>query len=106
MIRLKTMVRPIVLVTLLFSCAQYSFAKSQRSTSVLLAFKRQNPCPATEARRGACPGYVIDHIIPLCAGGPDALGNLQWQTRADSLLKDREDRRQCRALKRQGAALR
>lgn len=84
-------------------CIGPSFAKTPRSSAVLSAFKRQSPCPATGARRGACPGYVIDHIIPLCAGGSDLLRNLQWQTRADSLLKDREERRQCRALKRQGA---
>jgi hypothetical protein len=41
---------------------------------------------------------VIDHIEPLCAGGPDAIENLQWQTRADSLVKDKAERRQCREL--------
>jgi hypothetical protein len=76
-------------------------AKQPRSSSAIAAFKRHNPCPATGARRGACAGYVIDHIIPLCAGGPDKLTNMQWQTRSDSLIKDRAERRQCRILRAQ-----
>jgi len=23
---------------------------------------------------------VVDHIVPLCAGGADAPSNMQWQT--------------------------
>ena len=25
-------------------------------------------------------GYVVEYVPPLCAGGPDALSNMQWQT--------------------------
>ncbi len=59
----------------------------KRSRAVLAEFQRQVPCPNLEARakpsthggtRGACPGFEIDHIVPLCAGGPDAVVNLQW----------------------------
>jgi hypothetical protein len=39
-----------------------------------------HPCPATGEISGACPGYVIDHIIPLKRGGADELANMQWQT--------------------------
>lgn len=60
------------------------------------AFKRANPCPSTGQRRGACPGYVIDHVKPLCAGGPDQRDNMQWQTVADGLEKDKWERRLCR----------
>jgi hypothetical protein len=35
--------------------------------------------------RGACPGYVIDHINPLECGGADAPFNMQWQTIAEGL---------------------
>lgn len=70
-----------------------------RSAAELAAFKRENPCPATGLRRGSCPGYVIDHVRPLCAGGPDLRANMQWQTRADSLVKDADERRECRALR-------
>jgi len=26
------------------------------------------------------PGYVVDHVVPLCAGGADAPSNMQWQS--------------------------
>lgn len=71
-----------------------------RSAAELLAFKRENPCPSTGARRGACPGYIVDHLRPLCAGGPDHRTNMQWQTIADARAKDVDERRECRALRR------
>lgn len=46
--------------------------------------------------RGACPGYVVDHVHPLCAGGPDAPSNMQWQTVQAAKVKDRAERAQCR----------
>lgn len=71
-------------------------AKTHRSSTAKAEFKRQQPCPATGNRRGACPGYVIDHVVPLCAGGADAPSNMQWQTVAEGKAKDREERRVCR----------
>lgn len=67
-----------------------------RSAAERLAFKREQPCPATGQRRGSCPGYVIDHVRPLCAGGPDLRSNMQWQTTADGLAKDKLERCECR----------
>ena len=49
-----------------------------RSTTVLVYFKKFHPCPATGNSLGACPGYVMDHVIPLACGGADAVYNLQW----------------------------
>lgn len=69
---------------------------AHRSGAERAAFKRAHPCPSTGQRRGACPGYVIDHPQPLCAGGPDHRGNMQWQTTADAKTKDRWERRICR----------
>lgn len=74
-----------------------SLPAEARSRAARAEFQRQNPCPSTGSPRGACPGYVVDHIVPLCAGGPDEPGNMQWQTRAESHAKDAEERRQCRA---------
>lgn len=68
-----------------------------RSAAARLEFQRHNPCPATGERRGACPGHVIDHVVPLCGGGADAPVNMQWQTIADAKRKDAEERRLCRA---------
>lgn len=63
--------------------------KIARSAAARQAFKREQPCPATGKARGACPGYVIDHVIPLKRGGPDAPHNMQWQTVAEAKAKDR-----------------
>lgn len=82
------------LCLLLISLPSYS-----RDASQVRAFKRHNPCPSTGRTSGACPGYVIDHIVPLCANGPDAIGNMQWQERQASYKKDAEERRLCRKLK-------
>ena len=67
-----------------------------RSAKPVRSFKHHNPCPATGKSKGACPGFVVDHIVPLCAGGRDHPENMQWQTRAESFEKDKEERRQCR----------
>ena len=74
-------------------------AADARSPAARAEFVRNNPCPATGKRHGACPGWVVDHVMPLCAGGPDAPSNMQWQTVADGRAKDREERRLCRKLK-------
>ena len=51
------------------------------------------------------PGFVADHQIPLCAGGPDVTSNLVWQPVAESYVKDGFERRLCVALKAQGYRL-
>src|SRR5436853_590224 len=48
------------------------------------AFMREHPCPSTGKTRGACRGYVVDHVIPLCAGGADHPSNMQWQTESEA----------------------
>jgi hypothetical protein len=53
------------------------------------AFQHAHPCPATGATSGACPGYVVDHVVPLKRGGADAPSNMQWQTTADAKAKDK-----------------
>jgi hypothetical protein len=65
------------------------------------AFFREHPCPATNKTHGACPGWVVDHIIPLCAGGADDPSNMQWQELEVSKEKDKEEWRTCRELKKQ-----
>lgn len=50
-------------------------------------------------------GFVVDHIIPLCAGGADAVSNMQWQLKATSYQKDIFERALCKAMKKQGMQL-
>lgn len=51
---------------------------TQRSQQVLVAFRKAYLCPSTKQSTGACPGWAIDHVIPLACGGVDAVYNLQW----------------------------
>lgn len=84
---------------LLLALAAFSLpadACVSRSRAVKLAFVKQHACPATGLHKLPCSGYVIDHVVPLCAGGADAVRNMQWQTVADAKKKDLAERRQCR----------
>ena len=73
-------------------------SRARRSLKAKHDFKHAHPCPSTGKASGPCPGYVIDHVKPLCAGGADAPGNMQWQTRADSKAKDKLERQECSAF--------
>ena len=75
--------------------------RTVRSASTIAEFKRQQPCPSTGQSRGACPGYVVDHIEPLCAGGPDVPSNMQWQTAGEAKAKDKLEVKRCAALRRE-----
>lgn len=70
-----------------------------RSSTEIQIFKRQNPCPASGKLFGTCPGYQVDHSIPLCAGGLDKMENMAWLTVADHRWKTRIDVRECRKLR-------
>jgi hypothetical protein len=73
---------------------------TQRSHAAKTSFQLEHPCPSTGRHHGKCPGYVIDHVDPLCAGGPDVPSNMQWQTIADAKAKDIKEWKLCRTLKR------
>lgn len=49
-----------------------------RDPKVIAAFKNRWACPSTGHHTGACPGWAIDHIVPLDCGGVDAVVNMQW----------------------------
>jgi len=83
--------------------ARDSAGRIKRSAAAVVAFKKANPCPANGHTSGICPGYIVDHVKPLCACGEDKPSNMQWQTLADSKAKDRLEDKQCAALKASGA---
>jgi hypothetical protein len=67
-----------------------------RDRNVPAEFQRQFPCPSTGKTTGACPGWNKDHHIPLCAGGPDTVANLNWMTVEDHKAKTKLDMQECR----------
>lgn len=66
-----------------------SHGKIARSQQAKSDFKHQKPCPSTGKSTGACPGYVIDHVVALKRGGADAPSNIQWQQTAAAKQKDK-----------------
>lgn len=50
----------------------------RRRADVLRAFRKAHPCPSTLRTTGSCPGWSMNHVIPLACGGCDAVSNLQW----------------------------
>jgi hypothetical protein len=71
------------------ACARDASGRIARSSTARRAFRSYNPCPATGATKGPCPGYMIDHIQALKHGGADSPDNMQWQTREAAKAKDR-----------------
>jgi hypothetical protein len=63
----------------------------RRDPNVPHEFQRRHPCPSTGQTTGACPGYVRDHVVPLCKGGADSADNMQWQSTAAAKAKDKTE---------------
>jgi hypothetical protein len=77
------------LLVLLVILSLPGFAGTKRSAKARYQFRKSHPCPSTGKVRGACKGYVIDHVKALCAGGLDSPVNMQWQTVSDAKAKDK-----------------
>lgn len=78
-------------------CPSLQAAERQRPSNAEVHFRLANPCPSTGETGGACPGYVIDRVIPVACGGAEDPDNMQWQTLAEAREKDRWERIGCRA---------
>lgn len=83
----------------LLTSAATSEARQERDRAQVRAFRAEHTCPATGRTRGACPGWHVDHVIALCAGGPDRPSNMQWITREDHRFKTLVDVRECRKMR-------
>ena len=87
--------RLLILIFLLAISASV-FARDRNQVRL---FRSTHPCPATQSTKGACPGWVVDHLKPLCAGGLDsAQTNMQWQPLAQSRVKDKIEIAFCRCM--------
>ena len=58
-------------------------------------FVKKYACPVNGKHTEICPGWVVNYVKPLCAGGADRLSNLQWQTVATAKRKEREAQKMC-----------
>lgn len=68
-----------------------------RSWKARNEFRRRWPCPTGAGLYEPCPGWHIDHIIPLSCSGLDSVSNMQWlpveiKACAGELCKDRWER--------------
>lgn len=81
----------------LFCClvlASVSDARTERSRAQVNAFLRQQGLTRTP------PGYEVDHIVPLCAGGKDSPENMQLLTKEQHKKKTRSDLRRCAKMRK------
>jgi hypothetical protein len=67
---------------------------------VLAAFVKIHPCPENGSTDvdASCPGWQLNHVVPLANGGCDAVSNLDWmrveiKTCAQPWCRDRYERR-------------
>lgn len=52
--------------------------KAKRTDRMKRDYKARFPCPTTGKLQKSCPGWEIDHLIPLCCGGADVWTNARW----------------------------
>lgn len=92
-----------ILLLLLYTLMTVAFA---RDPAIIREFRRLNACPSTQQHRGACPGYQVDHRIPLCLGGSDTISNLRWLPTSEHRAKTRYDIAYCAHIRKNGCPLR
>ena len=72
-----------------------------RNHAARAEFVRRNPCPSTGATQGPCPGWQVDHVIPLKCNGLDRPENMQWLTVEQHKAKTASEAKACRSKKDQ-----
>jgi len=87
----------LLLVIIAAMIATTAVAKTHRDPAMRRQFMYDNPCPATGSTKGACPGWQVDHVVPLKCGGADAPANMQWLTIGDHKAKTKREAKSCRA---------
>lgn len=76
---------------------RYASGAIVRSSRVRADFMLIHPCPSTRLPISPCPGWQVDHVIPLASCGCDSIANMQWlpveiKTCAGTTCKDRWER--------------
>ena len=83
--------KTLLLIALLLA----TLSAEARNGNEVRKFRKENPCPATQRVYGACPGWQVDHRVPLKCGGADRPHNMQWLTIPEHRAKTRAERRSC-----------
>ncbi len=99
--------RSVSLALLLAACATASepalgpFAIADRDRNVVREFMKEYPPPPWRTTDGEydLDKCQVDHAIPLYAGGPDAVWNVQYQRREHAAEKDKLESEICRRMK-------
>lgn len=88
-----------VVALLAFAIYSMPAGATDRSRALRAEFQRLNHCPSTGKPRGPCPGWQVDHAVPLCLAGPrgDTISNLRWISVDAHRAKTRRDVRLCLA---------
>jgi hypothetical protein len=68
----------ILALTLAVSSAGAVCPLPARSARAVYDFRKTHPCPATGKQFGACPGWEVDHVVPLACCGKDDATNMRW----------------------------
>ena len=88
----STLHRTALVPSALYAAQGFAFGSRRmiaRRSTATERLKKQNPCPATNKTYGSCPGDIIDHVVPLKRGGPDAPTNMQLRTKEAAREKDK-----------------
>lgn len=92
----KAMLRVLALVLSgILCCSPPAEAKTHRSRTQVMLFLREQGYSRVPR------GYQVDHIIPLCAGGPDIPDNMQLLTIREHREKTKQDIMWCREIRKQ-----
>jgi pilus assembly protein FimV len=67
-----------------------------RGTPAEVEFRKTHPCPSTSEPGEACSGYVVTHVVPLCAGGANEATNMQWLRLEEAIEQERLAQERCR----------
>jgi len=63
-----------------------------RRSAVAAAYKRIWPCPSTHEKYGPCPGWSVNHAVPLACGGKDEVSNMLWMRNDAKKIQDSYER--------------
>lgn len=114
--KFATAVAAAILSVVMVSCGASApaYAATARNPAIVKQFKEATVCPSTghKATKGvassySCPGFVVDHGLPFCAGkyigrDLDQVYNMSYQKydKSNSLKKDADEKVLCDTLRK------